>query len=185
MKKTLVTLMLILIISALNLASAQASGSLWEHKMGEIINSYLKIRSQLAADSLDGVGSEAWKIAKAAEAVQEIINNISHDARLHKFHSQIDVQSLAKYAKMLHGEDIKAVRKHFKLLSEPVRKYVELFGKPENVQGEVYIYHCTMYPGSWLQGDKNVGNPYYGKKMLKCGKLAGENSSHKGRGHKH
>ncbi len=185
MKKTLGTLILISGIITLNQSPSQASGSLWEHKMGEIINSYLKIRSQLAADSLEGVGAEAWNIAKASEAIQEIISSISHDARLQQFHSQVDVQTIAKHAKMLHGQDIEAVRKHFKPLSEPIRKYVELFGKPENVAGEVYIYHCPMYPGDWLQKDKNTGNPYYGKKMLKCGNLVGESSSHKAHEHKH
>jgi len=193
MKKPLVTLMLILGMTTLNLAPAQASGGLWEHKMGEVINSYLKIRSQLASDSLGGIKDEGRKIAEAAKAIQNIIDNSSHDHKLHQFHSQVDLQALGKHTQMLHGRDIKAVRKHFKLLSEPVRKYVELFGKPENVRGELYVYQCTMYPGSWLQEDKNIGNPYYGKKMLKCGSLAGKSADEgckccrkkKGREHKH
>lgn len=177
--KKIFLLLLISVITIFSPVSLQANETSWEQKMGEIINSYLTIRSQLAADSLNGVKAEAEKISKNSESIQNIIDRTTHDTKLKRFYSQIDLNTIGKQAHMLQNPNIYAVRQNFEPLSKQIRKYLELFGKPKNVEGEVYIYHCGMYPGSWLQENKNVGNPYYGKKMLKCGKLMGETSKEK------
>ena len=33
----------------------------------------------------------------------------------------------------------------------------------------VNVVFCSMAKASWLQTDKKIRNPYYGKKMLTCG----------------
>ena len=154
--------------------SQQVSDALWQEKMGRIINNYLKIRASLAADSLEGVDKLARDIFQLAGEIQEIIDHYAHSAHLHKFHTQIDTHAISRCADRLQWGQIEQVRKDFKLLSEQIKKYLQLFGRPDNVPGKVYIYQCSMYPGYWLQESKEVGNPYYGKKMLKCGNLVSE-----------
>ena len=35
----------------------------------------------------------------------------------------------------------------------------------------IYIFHCPMTKGDWLQASEEMANPFYGFKMLKCGEL--------------
>ena len=36
---------------------------------------------------------------------------------------------------------------------------------------KLYIYHCPMSKGDWIQSAEQKANPYYGFKMLRCGEL--------------
>lgn len=35
----------------------------------------------------------------------------------------------------------------------------------------IYIFHCPMTKGDWLQSSEGLANPFYGFKMLTCGEL--------------
>jgi len=42
----------------------------------------------------------------------------------------------------------------------------------ENVQTGQYVeVYCDMAKASWLQMDRKIRNPYYGKEMLECGEI--------------
>jgi hypothetical protein len=170
--KKIVCLVSILFVGGLTMGSgiALAGKDHFQSAMGEIVNSYLKIRGELAADSLDGVAAEAQKIVKQAEMVEKMhAENPKHGQDMHKKYMLI--AEAGKYAAHLTHGDIKTVRKHFADLSKPVITYVEKFGQPQNVSGELFAYYCPMYPGYWLQEDKDAANPLYGKAMLKCANL--------------
>ncbi len=142
----------------------------FQSAMGEIVNSYLKIRGELAADSLDGVAGEAQKIVKRAEMAEKMhAKHPKHGQDMHEKYMLIN--EAGEHAAHLTRGNIKTVRKHFADLSKPVINYVEKFGQPQNVSGELFTYYCPMYPGYWLHEDKDAANPLYGKAMLKCAKL--------------
>jgi hypothetical protein len=169
-RKTIVVVSGVLLVLGVALTPVQAVDDHYQTAMGNIINSYLIIRQKLAQDSLEGVAAEADKITRQGHAVEKLHSeHPKHSQEAHKKYGLIE--EATKHAAHLSHGDIKAVRKHFAMLSQPVIKYVAEFGQPHNVSGELFNYHCSMYPGSWLQEHKNVGNPLYGKKMLKCGKL--------------
>ncbi|MDR4503297.1 MAG: efflux RND transporter periplasmic adaptor subunit [Candidatus Scalindua sp.] len=71
---------------------------------------------------------------------------------------------------MSQSEDLKYIRENFSSLSDELLVLVKTF-KPVG-SGTVYQLHCPMvFDGRgamWLQGDKQVRNPYFGQAMLKC-----------------
>jgi hypothetical protein len=54
-------------------------------------------------------------------------------------------------------------------LSEAVLGYIKEFG----FSGKAYSFRCDMAKESWLQEDDQIGNPYYGSEMYRCGKITG------------
>jgi hypothetical protein len=150
--------------------TSQAETDHYQLAMGNIINSYLKIRKRLAQDSLSGVAT--W--------TQEIIHHVRAAKKMHTEHPKHKQEVHEKYllineagehaAHLSHGS-IKAVRQHFAELSKPIIKYVEKFGHPHNTSEKLFAYYCPMYPGYWLQESKDAANPLYGKTMLKCATL--------------
>ncbi len=64
-------------------------------------------------------------------------------------------------------------RAAFKELSRPLAMWVTM-SKPAGIN----VVFCSMAKGSWLQTDKQIANPYYGAKMLRCGEVVA--GKHKG-----
>jgi hypothetical protein len=66
-----------------------------------------------------------------------------------------------------NADSIKAAREAFKSLSKDALKIAK--GQPG-----YFHAHCPMVPGNqgdWVQKDKTINNPYFGKAMLKCGEI--------------
>ena len=75
-------------------------------------------------------------------------------------------------SKIAETNDIEVQRKVF---SDVTAKMTELVGASIS-SGEVYKQYCPMafnnQGGYWLSNEKEIRNPYFGDKMLKCGKVA-------------
>lgn len=67
--------------------------------------------------------------------------------------------------KMKEAKSIEEQREAFKVLSNQVIQIAE----KENVSG-VYRAQCHKAEAKWLQKEKTVMNPYFGKSQLHCGK---------------
>lgn len=87
-----------------------------------------------------------------------------------------DLEAAKKAASSLTGETAKAIagadslksaREAFKSLSKDALKIAK--GQPG-----YFHAHCPMVPGrqgDWVQTNKTINNPYFGKSMLKCGEI--------------
>lgn len=80
--------------------------------------------------------------------------------------------AIAELNKITAAKDVETARKHFKPFSALMVVLAKAFGP----FGEtVYVQHCPMADGNtgadWLSLDKQILNPYFGDKMLKCGKV--------------
>lgn len=67
------------------------------------------------------------------------------------------------------SKDVEHQRDHFTSLSTDfyaLVKTVKLNDKP------VYYAYCPMKKSYWLSKSEVIKNPYYGNKMLSCGKVA-------------
>jgi hypothetical protein len=118
-----------------------------------VLNNYIAIQTQLTKDSIKGVDDHASAIAKAVKGdeMKMLPSDVATQA-----------EALAK------AKDLKAAREAFKPLSASLVKYLA-----DNKAGKG-VYHeawCPMAKASWLQTEKQVRNPYYGKSMLDCGEL--------------
>lgn len=116
-----------------------------------VLTSYEKVRAALASDNLDAAKQAAATLTEQATAAKNDPIAKSGDA-------------LAK------SSDLKTAREHFKAISQEVIPMVK--GK-----AGYYVITCSMANASWVQTDKAVQNPYYGKQMLKCGVVQGDASS--------
>ena len=117
-----------------------------------IVDSYVTIQTQLAADKVDGIKAPARAIVEKAAGLPEQGSEVAKAAT-----------SLEQAA------DIEAAREAFGALTDAVMAA----GKAEgwkDVQG-VRLAFCPMVKQSWLQKDKEVRNPYSGRSMLTCGEF--------------
>jgi len=120
-------------------------------EMAEILNHYFAIRDLLAHDKTDGVATQAEKMSRR---LQELIDAL---------------QAIRIASDTLKTADLKQARESFGPLSEAVLNYIKRFG----FSGRAFSFFCPMVKQSWLQENDQIGNPYYGSKMYKCGKLTG------------
>ena len=120
-------------------------------EMAEILKHYFAIRDLLAHDKTD----EVIKLAK--EMTQ----------RLDKLVKAL--QKIQTASEGLKVEDLKQAREGFGPLSEAMLSYVKEIG----FSGDAYSFYCPMVKKSWLQEYDQIGNPYYGSKMFKCGEMTG------------
>jgi hypothetical protein len=129
---------------------ASASGLQASESLKAIVQSYLTIQAQLAADKMDDVKEPARAIAAQAAVM-----------------GKAGEQLAASAAAVEKAADITAARDAFGKLTDAVMAA----GKAENwkdVEG-VRLAFCPMVDRSWLQKEKEIRNPYYGSGMLTCG----------------
>lgn len=137
----------------------------------QMVNHYEAIRLALLGDSVEGVElhAEALKI-KAADLRQ----NLSAEA------AGISAEELEKGAEALEAietsaarltqvTDIERTRDQFFDLTKPMAKYRKLTGDQST-----FIAYCSMAQKAWMQPDGELGNPYMGQKMPRCGEVVGE-----------
>lgn len=82
------------------------------------------------------------------------------------------IEDAVEHAEHISESDIDHQREHFKILSKDVTDMVAITG----TENTLYEQFCPMYDGgsAWLSMSKDVMNPYYGSKMLNCGKVQKE-----------
>jgi hypothetical protein len=120
-------------------------------EMAEIFKHYFAIRDLLAHDKTDEVATEAKEMSQRLDKLIQAL------------------QAIRTASDSLRAEDLKGAREEFGLLSEAVLDYIEKFG----FSGQAYSFRCDMAREGWLQEDDQIGNPYYGSEMYKCGKITG------------
>lgn len=116
-----------------------------------VYDHYVAIQKELAKDSLKGVDEHASAIAKAVQgdSMKMLPAEVAKQA-----------ETLAK------AKDLKSAREAFKPLSASLVKYLADHKAGKGVYREAY---CPTAKASWLQTEKEIRNPYYGKAMLDCG----------------
>ena len=82
------------------------------------------------------------------------------------------VEDAVEHAEHISESDIAHQREHFKVLSKDLIDMVAITG----TEMKLYEQFCPMYDGgtAWLSTKEEVRNPYYGSKMLTCGKVQRE-----------
>ncbi len=153
MKKT-ITFAFALLISTL--AFAQHEG----HDMAKtgsdpMLTAYYKVKNALVESDAKAVASGAGELAGLLEKAKKTMGDEAYQA----------AQAMAK------STDITAQRAQLGSLTAGVYQAV----KKDKPEGTVYYAYCPMANGNkggyWLSEKKEIANPYYGSKMLKCGSV--------------
>lgn len=125
----------------------------------------------LVKDAL--IASDATKAASASNDLLNAVNTIQMDKLemdVHMVWMKV-VPSIKEEAKKIaDSKDINQQRQHFSIVSK------DLYGlmKVALYESPIYYQYCPMYDDGkgahWLSKENAVKNPYYGSKMLTCGK---------------
>jgi hypothetical protein len=149
---TTIRLFAALSIIASPFAAPAANDPLME-PVKSVLDNYLAIQKELTRDSIKGIDEHANAIAKAVNG---------DDMKMLPSDVATQAQALAK------AKDLKAAREAFKPLSASLVKYL---ADSKAGKGTYHEAYCPMAKASWVQTEKEVRNPYYGKSMLDCGEL--------------
>lgn len=133
----------------------------------KVMASYLELKNALVADDN----------AKAQSAGKTLMNDLkSFDSSIYSAEQQTELKDIladaTENAEHISESPIEHQREHFKVLSKDIMDMVAITGTSK----KLYQQFCPMYDNgsSWLSANKEVKNPYYGSKMLNCGKVEKE-----------
>ena len=122
-------------------------------KVEAVFEQYLQIEAAL-------VNTDASKTAAAASKLQEMLKEMNADEA-----------TQTAVAAMAGSEDIKMQRENFETLSTGLEKM--LTGALKS--GTLYKQYCPMAFNNkgayWISSSEDILNPYFGDKMLKCGRV--------------
>ncbi|MFC1887619.1 DUF3347 domain-containing protein [Candidatus Cloacimonadota bacterium] len=150
---------LVIVIAAISLHGEMIT---FDDVMMKITEPYFQMQKNLSSDVAKGN-------LELTEQMMPLIMELkkSEVPEEHKEHYMSIPVNLEKALMMLRSaKDIAAQREAFRELSKPMAMWASM-AKPAGV----YVAYCSMSPGSWLQQDEDIRNPYYGSQMLKCGEI--------------
>ena len=129
---------------------------------------YLELQRLLASDTTAGVARQARGLREAAE-------RLLADLRRHPDEAPAALgdaaRRLAEAAARMTGQRIDEDRVAFVEIGAAMEQIVALVRPDPRRFGKIYIFHCPMTKGDWLQTTPEMKNPFYGRAMLKCGEL--------------
>lgn len=136
-----------------------------------IIDNYLAMKDALVQEDSKGAAGFGKKLfdnfskfdaSGVAKQQQKEVAEIIEDATEHAKHISEN------------SKDIAHQREHFEILSKDVKDLVIITGSDRTL----YQAYCPMYNnnkgGAWLSTSKEIKNPYFGSKMMKCGSVQQE-----------
>ncbi len=128
----------------------------------EMMTSYEDIRLVLLDDSMDG-------IAEPAAALRDKAEKASGDEANGEEVRSLLPKIAAHAARLAEASDLETAREAFHELSKMMVQYrAKVAGDELPV-----VMYCSMAKKSWLQLEEEVGNPYYGQSMARCGEVVG------------
>jgi hypothetical protein len=134
----------------------------------EIAGHYEEIRLALLGDTLDGVVENAAAIRNRAD---ELAQSFDADRAGVEAERAEDAKALlpeivAAAEGLANSGDLGAARAEYFELSKPIGRYRKLAG----TEGSIVVY-CPMAKKAWIQPEGEIGNPYMGKGMPRCGEV--------------
>ncbi len=152
-------------------SSSSNSDSNADASIKDIVSGYLNLKNALVNDN----GKEA---ATAGKEIVEAMNKLdkgSLTAEQKKIYEEVE-EDAREHAEHIgtNADKIDHQREHFEMLSKDMYDLVKTFGATQIL----YQDYCPMYNenkgATWISETKEIKNPYFGKKMLKCGELKEE-----------
>ncbi len=129
---------------------------------------YLELQSLLASDRIAEVARQALALLAASEELARHLDDPGvHESRK----LRTATERLRAAALKITGENMEQDRAAFVGLSAAMSTLIEVVRPSRDRWPKLYIYHCTMSKGDWIQSGPEKRNPYYGFKMLTCGEL--------------
>jgi hypothetical protein len=162
MKKTVFSIALIFAMAGLMAQSGGAVKSDVVFKDARIAlayNSYLQLKDALVASKPDAAKEAAIRLKTSLGSLKNNNPDRHRDA-------------MNEATKIATASTIEDIRKTFASLSTEMTTIVK---GGQLSKGILYLEYCPMANnnngGYWLSNEKEIKNPYFGDKMLKCGSI--------------
>mgnify|MGYP003393022212 CR=1 FL=1 len=132
----------------------------------QIVESYLQLKNALVTDNQKTAADAGKDLLKSFESFDMTQLN---DAQ-HKEYMEI-AETAKEHAEHIIKSDINHQREHFEFLSTDINDLITLVGTNKTL----YQVFCPMYNNNkgaiWLSEIKEIKNPFFGSKMIDCGKI--------------
>ena len=162
MKKVLFTIVLGCIAAGLMAQSGSAVKSeiaFKDAKVGLAYNHYLQLKDALVASKAEAAKEEAIKLKTSLASVK--------DRNPDRYRGAIN-----EATKIANASTMEEIRKSFASLSNEMTLIVKALHLSK---GGLYLEYCPMANNNtgayWLSNEKEIKNPYFGDKMLRCGSV--------------
>tara|TARA_R110002051_G_scaffold299670_2_gene366870 strand:+ start:331 stop:936 length:606 start_codon:yes stop_codon:yes gene_type:complete len=130
-----------------------------------VLNDYFNLKNSLVADD----NAKAKTLGGTLATTLRNLDVFSNFSDTQKADLKDIIEDAVEHAEHISESDIDHQREHFKILSKDVTDMVAIIG----TEIKLYEQFCPMYDGgtAWLSTKEEIRNPYYGSKMLTCGKV--------------
>lgn len=152
-------------------APAFAVPDTFKAALGKVFVGYAEMQEALAQDDL----AKAKAGFESMHVTLHMMPKDGLDTAAKAYWDSTDARIMEALHPLATATEIGAVRKHFMDFTGHLIDAIGKFG----IGGAdaVHRFHCPMANGNqgadWLQKDKALRNPYFGKSMLTCGNLVG------------
>ena len=129
-----------------------------------VLADYFMLKDALVGDDTKKASQEGSKLAASLKA----FDASKYTAEEQKELADI-IEDATEHAEHIAKSEMSHQREHFKTLSKDISDLIAITG----TKNTLYEQFCPMYDkgSAWLSTSDQVRNPYYGSKMLKCGKV--------------
>jgi hypothetical protein len=137
----------------------------------QMVSSYETIRLALLHDHLDDVSESAGKIRALAARLEDGPTSEAAGIRPAGVEELRELLPSVREAaaRMEEAQGIAGVRDSFGALSKALVRYRRLVEGPAPA-----VAFCSMAQQVWLQPSGEIGNPYYGQSMARCGEFVSQ-----------
>jgi hypothetical protein len=136
------------------LTLAQSGVTFKDAKVETAYKDYIQLKNALVASKTEEAKDAAGKLKTSLASVKDGKN------------------AMAEAAKISKATGLDEIRKTFASLSSEMKTVVKA---GQVSKGELYLEYCPMANNNagayWLSNEKEIKNPYFGDKMLKCGSV--------------
>lgn len=133
----------------------------------QVIADYMTLKDALVA-------TDEAASAKAGQQLENSLKALTLDNYTPEQQDELKdiIEVATEHAEHIGKSDIAHQREHFELLSADITDMVAITG----TENTLYEQFCPMYGdgGAWLSMEKEIRNPYFGSKMMNCGKVQRE-----------
>ena len=134
----------------------------------QVVADYMTLKDALVETDEKAAANAGKKL----ESTLKSFNVDSYSSDQQKELKEI-IESSTEHAEHIGKSDIEHQREHFEMLTKDMIDMVAITG----TENTLYQQFCPMYAddgGAWLSMEKNIRNPYFGSKMMKCGEVQKE-----------
>ena len=143
----------------------------FKKQLGSVVDEYLKMKDAF-------VKSDEKKAVETAKLTLEALNKVDMTllkGDLHNKWMQLQKPIKDNLNGIIQMDGLEMKRRHFSVVSEKISEAIKVFGVMNNDVAELYYEFCPMAFDNegafWVSETREIFNPYFGDKMLKCGEV--------------